>query len=85
MKKSFLKKWAVLGMAAVVLGGGLAGCGGNEAGGDSDTVALTNVSYDPTREFYTAYNQMFAEHYQKETGKAVEVTQSHGEIGRAHV
>ena len=33
MKKSFLKKWAVLGMAAVVLGGGLAGCGGNEAGG----------------------------------------------------
>lgn len=27
MKKSFLKKWAVLGMSAVVLGGGLAGCG----------------------------------------------------------
>ena len=81
MKKSFLKKWAVLGMAAVVLGGGLAGCGGNEAGGDSDTVALTNVSYDPTREFYTAYNQMFAGHYQKETGKAIEVTQSHGGSG----
>ncbi len=35
MKKSFLKKWAVLGMAAVVLGGGLAGCGGNERAGQA--------------------------------------------------
>ena len=68
-------------MAAVLLGGCLAGCGNKDAEGDSDTVTLTNVSYDPTREFYEAYNRIFAEHYEEETGKAVEVTQSHGGSG----
>ena len=68
-------------MAAVLLGGCLAGCGNKDAEGDSDTVTLTNVSYDPTREFYEAYKRIFAEHYEEETGKAVEVTQSHGGSG----
>lgn len=47
----------------------------------SDVIAITNVSYDPTREFYEAYNKMFIQHYEAETGKKVEVIQSHGGSG----
>lgn len=81
MKKVSLKKWTALFMSAALLGGCLAGCGDGGAKEDSDTVTLTNVSYDPTREFYAAFNQIFAEYYQEKTGKTVEVTQSHGGSG----
>src|ERR1700710_757093 len=44
-------------------------------------VSLLNVSYDPTRELYTDFNRAFAAAYQKETGKSVEIKQSHGGSG----
>src|SRR6201992_984936 len=44
-------------------------------------VTLLNVSYDPTRELYVDFNKAFAAAYQKETGKSVEVKQSHGGSG----
>ena len=33
----------------------LSGCGRQK----SDVITITNVSYDPTREFYEAYNDLF--------------------------
>ena len=39
---------------------------------------LVNVSYDPTRELYQAFNPVFATSYEKETGRHVVITQSHG-------
>jgi sulfate transport system substrate-binding protein len=44
-------------------------------------VTLLNVSYDPTRELYVDFNRAFASAYQKETGKSVEIKQSHGGSG----
>ena len=44
-------------------------------------VSLLNVSYDPTRELYVDFNKAFAAAYQKETGKSVEIKQSHGGSG----
>ena len=44
-------------------------------------VTLLNVSYDPTRERYVDFNKAFAAAYQKETGKSVEIRQSHGGSG----
>ena len=44
-------------------------------------VSLLNVSYDPTRELYADFNKAFAAAYQKETGKSVEIKQSHGGSG----
>jgi sulfate/thiosulfate transport system substrate-binding protein len=41
-------------------------------------VTLLNVSYDPTRELYAVINKSFAAKYQAETGKTIEVKQSHG-------
>jgi sulfate transport system substrate-binding protein len=38
-------------------------------------VSLLNVSYDPTRELYVDFNKAFVAHYQKETGKSVEIKQ----------
>jgi sulfate transport system substrate-binding protein len=43
--------------------------------------SLLNVSYDPTRELYADFNEAFVAAYQKETGKSVEVKQSHGGSG----
>jgi sulfate/thiosulfate transport system substrate-binding protein len=44
-------------------------------------VTLLNVSYDPTRELYVDFNKAFAAAYQSETGKSVEIKQSHGGSG----
>jgi sulfate/thiosulfate transport system substrate-binding protein len=44
-------------------------------------VTLLNVSYDPTRELYIDFNKAFTAAYQKETGKSVEIKQSHGGSG----
>jgi sulfate/thiosulfate transport system substrate-binding protein len=44
-------------------------------------VSLLNVSYDPTRELYADFNKAFAAAYQKQTGKSVEIRQSHGGSG----
>lgn len=87
-----MKKKAVLTGVSVALVSALAltlvACGGGSSDGSSEeaassdgTIEITNVSYDPTREFYEAYNEMFAEYYEEETGETVEVTQSHGGSG----
>jgi len=43
---------------------------------------LLNVSYDPTREFYEEYNQLFQKHWKATTGQDVVVNQSHGGSGK---
>jgi sulfate transport system substrate-binding protein len=48
----------------------------------SEKITLTNVSYDPTRELYQAYNEIFAKHWKEKTGQDVEITQSHGGSGK---
>lgn len=50
-------------------------------GARADTTLL-NVSYDPTREFYVAFNAAFADHWKKLTGETVSFQQSHGGSGK---
>ena len=45
-------------------------------------VELLNVSYDPTREFYTEYNAAFAKHWKEKNGQEVVIKQSHGGSGK---
>lgn len=45
-------------------------------------IQLLNVSYDPTREFYSEYNEVFSKHWNAKTGDSVRVTQSHGGSGK---
>jgi sulfate transport system substrate-binding protein len=43
---------------------------------------LLNVSYDPTREFYQAYNAQFAKQWKAQTGETITFQQSHGGSGK---
>ena len=45
-------------------------------------VTLLNVSYDPTRELYKAYNAVFAADWKRKTGQNVTINQSHGGSGK---
>jgi sulfate/thiosulfate transport system substrate-binding protein len=48
----------------------------------ADQITLLNVSYDPTRELYQAFNDSFQKAYKAKTGKDVVVQQSHGGSGK---
>jgi sulfate transport system substrate-binding protein len=45
-------------------------------------VKLLNVSYDPTRELYEAFNAAFSAHWKAKTGQGVVIQQSHGGSGK---
>ena len=45
-------------------------------------VTLLNVSYDPTRELYQAFNEAFAKYWKAKTGETVVIKQSHGGSGK---
>ena len=77
-RKNFIRKITLFAMTGAVMASSLIGCGNEKA---DETITFTNVSYDPTREFYAAYNELFAEHYKEETGNDIELVQSHGGSG----
>src|SRR6185437_10570824 len=59
---------------ATVLGLGIAAAQAGE-------VTLTNVSYDPTRELYKAYDALFAKYWKEKTGDTVTIKVSNGGSG----
>ncbi len=60
----------------------LIGCGTNKSNTkNTSVIELLNVSYDPTREFYAAYNELFREHWKETGGQDIKITQSHGGSG----
>jgi sulfate transport system substrate-binding protein len=82
MKLNRLSALLLLPPAALML----LGCGHKTAGTSGSTAGsgatLLNVSYDPTREFYTEYNAAFAKYWQGKSGQAVTIKQSHGGSGK---
>jgi len=75
--------------AAILLGTMLNGCtpanDSKSPTGSADSQAvikLLNVSYDPTRELYKDFNQVFAEHWEKTTGRKIDITPSHAGSGK---
>ena len=70
-----MKRFVVV-LLAVLLA--VAPAGARAAGG---AASLLNVSYDPTRELYAAYNPLFAAYWKRKTGQDVTVRQSHGGSG----
>ncbi len=73
--KNFGKKNIALSLAIL---GALAGSGLAAA----KDVTLLNVSYDPTRELYEAFNPAFAAYWKAKTGDVVKINQSHGGSGK---
>ena len=75
--------------SALVIFAAMTACGGPQPGNTggaatsaSAEVSLLNVSYDPTREFYHEFNEVFAQHWAgKSGGQRVTVKQSHAGSG----
>lgn len=67
----------------MVVSFGITGCGksSNTASDGQKEIELLNVSYDPTREFYSKYNELFCEFWKETHGEEVHVVQSHGGSG----
>ena len=82
MKKTKANVCATL-LSIILAVGVMTGCGsesGDAAAGSAE-VELLNVSYDPTRELYVEYNNLFSEYWKEQTGQEVTITQSHGGSG----
>ena len=88
-----MKKKMISSILTAVLAVSLAGCGKSENASVANAensepvtsgaaIELTNVSYDPTRELYAAYNTLFEAHYEETFGQKISVTQSHGGSGK---
>lgn len=75
-KKNGIAVLAIL--LSMILVGSMTGCGALK----HYDVSIVNVSYDPTREMYEEYNQLFTKHWEAQTGQAVQVVQSHGGSGK---
>jgi sulfate transport system substrate-binding protein len=52
------------------------------SGKEAKEIRLLNVSYDPTRELYTAVNAAFAAQWEARTGQNVTIEQSHAGSGK---
>lgn len=66
-----LRRFALAALASVLI-----------AGPAAAATPLLNVSYDPTRELYQAYNAAFIEHWKAQGGEDLTVQQSHGGSGK---
>ncbi|WP_246427439.1 sulfate ABC transporter substrate-binding protein [Paenibacillus phyllosphaerae] len=55
---------------------------GSNATEPKPAVELLNVSYDPTRELYEAYNKLFIDYWKTEQNQDVTIKQSHGGSGK---
>lgn len=75
-KKKGIAVLAIL--LSMILVGSMTGCGALK----HYDASIVNVSYDPTREMYEEYNQLFAKHWEDQTGQSVQVVQSHGGSGK---
>jgi sulfate transport system substrate-binding protein len=60
----------------------LSACSGGAEKKAGNSVELTNVSYDPTRELYQAINPAFAAAWKEKTGQDVTFKMSHGGSGK---
>ncbi len=78
-----MRKRKAVYISALVMGIAVCGtgCNGDSASSGKETMELLNVSYDPTREFYAEYNELFCKYWKEQTGQEITVTQSHGGSG----
>jgi sulfate/thiosulfate-binding protein len=82
-----MKKTRILSLvlSATIIMGIFVGCGKQDSNSENTNsnkpVELLNVSYDPTRELYTKFNDSFIKYWKDKTGQDVTIDQSHGGSG----
>jgi sulfate/thiosulfate-binding protein len=70
--------WPMMALGALALGGAILQ---PQPATAQEPVEILNVSYDPTREFYREYNELFAEWWVAQGHDPVTLRQSHGGAG----
>lgn len=75
----YVKITAALFLLSLIVSG--CGAGASKSAENRGSLTITNVSYDPTRELYQAYNELFKQYYKEKEGEDVEIIQSHGGSG----
>lgn len=80
MRKFNLTAFFMILLCAAV-SGMVSGCGKQEDSSAEGRLELLNVSYDPTREFYAEYNELFENYWKEKGGGEITITQSHGGSG----
>lgn len=70
----------IVGIIAIVVAGTLIAV--HSLHRDNSPNQILNVSYDPTRELYAALDKTFIDQYRRQTGRTLEIKQSHGGSGR---
>lgn len=68
-------------LLCTAVSGMVSGCGKQEDPSAEGRLELLNVSYDPTREFYAEYNELFENYWKEKGGGEITITQSHGGSG----
>ena len=79
MEKLFKGKKSLLIFLAIVVILIISAC--SKSNTNEAAITLLNVSYDPTRELYQEYNELFSSYYKEKTGNSISVRQSHGGSG----
>ena len=81
-----MKWWKTASVALGILTAiGFAGCGSEQAANNADSKGsgeFLNVSYDPTRELYAEFNQVFTGEWQKESGGSITLTENVSEAAK---
>lgn len=74
--------WPII-MIIIALSLWMAGCGKDSGSSpeNKEATELLNVSYDPTREFYSQYNELFCQYWNENHEEEIRVVQSHGGSG----
>lgn len=81
-QKSIGKKTIASILTLLLAAGTMMGCGTTDTASKGGELEIVNVSYDPTRELFEKYNQLFAKHWKEKTGQEITVIQSHGGSGK---
>lgn len=77
IEKMMKKRNMIVVIVLVLITAMSVGCGKKE----NKHIELVNVSYDPTRELYEAFNQEFISYWKEEKGQDITIVQSHGGSG----
>lgn len=73
-----IKRIIGIGLSVLLTIASTVGCGDSP----SKQIKLLNVSYDPTRELYTQFNDDFVSYWKQKTGEDIFINQSHGGSGK---
>lgn len=69
-------------LSAILVGSILTGCSNSTQNEENNVTEILNVSYDPTRELYTDFNESFKSYWKDKTGEDLVINQSHGGSGK---